>query len=160
VGSGRASRLLVARRGCHLDIHRHSRERAGMGDRGGSAVGARYIVREDDTTQTVLNIKRAQGCCPRSPSREVARDQSSFTSRGLPSKGEARALHHQPAPTPGLDHALPFAVSQLLSEAIHVLLHPCPPPARWAEFSEWRHEEIIAREGIFADEPAAATAFA
>ena len=29
----------------HLDHHRHTRERAGMRDRGGSAVGARYIVR-------------------------------------------------------------------------------------------------------------------
>ena len=83
----------------HLDIHRHSRDRAGMGDRGGSAVGAKYIVRgRKDTTQTVLNIERAQGCCPWSPSQEGARGQSSSARRGLPSKGEARALHHQPAP--------------------------------------------------------------
>ena len=32
---------------------------------------------------------------------------------------------------------------------------PCPT-FRWAEFSEWRHEELIAREGILAVEPAAA----
>ena len=39
----------------HLDIHRHPRERAGMGECGGSAVGARYIVRgREDATQTVL----------------------------------------------------------------------------------------------------------
>ena len=83
----------------HLDIHRHSRERAGMGDRGGSSVGAKYIVRgRKDTTQTVLNIERAQGCCPWSPPQEGARGQSSSARRGLPSKGEARALHHQPAP--------------------------------------------------------------
>ena len=81
-----------------LDIQRHSGERAGKRDRGGSAVGARYIVRGDDTTQTVLNIKRAQGCCPWSPPQEGARDQSSSARRGLLSKGEARALHHQPAP--------------------------------------------------------------
>ena len=80
------------------DFHRHSRERAGMGDRGGSAVGARYIVRGRTTRHKLLNIKRAQGCCPWSPSREGARDQSSFMRRGLPSKGEAHALHHQPAP--------------------------------------------------------------
>ena len=49
----------------HLDIHRHSRERAGMGECGGSAVGAKYIVRgSKDTTQTVLNINGAQGFCP------------------------------------------------------------------------------------------------
>ena len=37
-------------------------EQAGKRDRGGSAVGARHIVREHATTQTVLNkdIKRAQ----------------------------------------------------------------------------------------------------
>jgi hypothetical protein len=37
-------------------------EQAGKRDRGGSAVGARYIVREHDTTQPVLNkdVKRAQ----------------------------------------------------------------------------------------------------
>ena len=54
----------------HLDIHRHSRERAGKKDRGGSAVSARYIVTcilllivrgRYDTTQTLSNkdIKRA-----------------------------------------------------------------------------------------------------
>ena len=37
-------------------------EQSGKRDRGGSAVGARHIVREHDTTQPVLNkdIKRAQ----------------------------------------------------------------------------------------------------
>jgi hypothetical protein len=60
---------------------------------------ARYIVRgRKDATQTVLNIEGAQGCCPWSPPQEGARDQSSSARRGLPSKGEARALHHQPAP--------------------------------------------------------------
>ena len=83
----------------HLDIHRHPRERAGMGECGGSAVGARYIVRgREDATQNVFNIKRAQGCCPWSPPQGGARGQSSSARRGLPSKGEARALHHQPAP--------------------------------------------------------------
>ena len=85
-----------------LEHHRHTRERAGMRDRGGSAVGARYIVRGGTTRHncTVLNknIEGAQGLCPWSPSQEGARDQSSSARRGLPSKGEARALHHQPAP--------------------------------------------------------------
>ncbi len=50
-------------------IHRHPRERAGMGECGGSAVGARYIVRgKEDATQTVLNINRAQ--CPWSPKKK------------------------------------------------------------------------------------------
>jgi len=100
----------------HLDIHRHPRERAGMRECGGSAVGARYIVRgRKDTTQTVLNIKRAQGCCPWSPPQEGARDQSSSARRGLPSKGEARALHHQPAPASTLTIALLFALYRNLS---------------------------------------------
>ena len=91
----------------HLDIHRHPCERAGIGDRGGSAVGAKYIVRgRRDTTQTVLNIKRAQGSCPWSPPQEGARDQSSSARRGLPSKGRARALLHQPAPALTLTIAL------------------------------------------------------
>ena len=63
-----------------LDIQRHPSERAGKRDRGESAVGARYIVRGNDTTQTVLNknIEGAQGFCPLSPSQEGARDQSSL----------------------------------------------------------------------------------
>jgi hypothetical protein len=74
-------------------------EQACKSDRRGSAVGAGYVVRGHDTTQTVLNkdIKRAQGFCPWSPSQEGARDQGSSARRGLSSKGEARALHHQPA---------------------------------------------------------------
>jgi hypothetical protein len=52
------------------------------------------------------NLKRAQGFCPWSPSQEGARDQSASARRGLPSKGEARALHHQPRPSIDLDHAL------------------------------------------------------
>jgi len=67
-------------------------EQAGKRDRGGSAVGARHIVREHDTTQPALNkdIKRAQGVCPCSPSQEGARGQGSSACRGTPSKGEAR----------------------------------------------------------------------
>ena len=86
-------------------------EQAGKRDRGGSAVGARHIVREHDTTQPVLNkdIKRAQGVCPWSPSQEGARGQGSSACRGTPSRGEARALHHQPRPSIDLDHALPGA---------------------------------------------------
>ena len=37
--------------------------------------------------------------CPWSPMQEGARDQSASACRGLPSKGEARALHHQPRPS-------------------------------------------------------------
>jgi hypothetical protein len=53
------------------------------------------------------NIKRAQGCGPWTPSQEDATDQSASARRGLPSEGEARALHHQPRPSIDLDHALP-----------------------------------------------------
>ena len=75
-------------------------EQAGKRDSGGSAVGARHIVREHDTTQPVLNkdIKRAQVVCPWSPSQEGARGQGSSACRGTPSRREARALHHQPVP--------------------------------------------------------------
>jgi hypothetical protein len=90
-------------------------EQAGKRDRGGSEVGAleapsartsavrfpaRHIVREHHTTQPVLNkdIKRAQGVCPWSPSQEGARGQGSSACWGTPSRGEARALHHQPFP--------------------------------------------------------------
>jgi len=83
----------------HLDIHTHPRERAGMGKPRGIGSGCEiHSAREEDTTQTVLNIEGAQGCSPWSPPQEGARDQSSSARRGLPSKGEARALHHQPAP--------------------------------------------------------------
>ena len=83
----------------HLGIHIHSCKLAVMGNRGGLAVGAKYIVRgKEDTTQTVLNIEREQGFSPWSPSQEGARDQSSSARQGLPSKGEARTLHHQPDP--------------------------------------------------------------
>ena len=68
----------------HLDIHRHPRERAGMGECGGSAVGARYIVRgREDATQNVFNIKRAQGCCPWSPPQEGARGQNSSINQSI-----------------------------------------------------------------------------
>ena len=82
-------------------------EQAGKRDRGGSAVGARHIVREHDTTQPVLNkdIKRAQGVCPWSPSQGGARGQGSSACRDTPSRGEARALHHQPVP--GLTLTMP-----------------------------------------------------
>ncbi len=43
-----------------------------------------------------------------SPSQEGSRDQRSFTRRGMPSKGEVRALHHHPVP------ALTFTMSYLL----------------------------------------------
>jgi hypothetical protein len=51
-----------------------------------------HSAREDDATQTVLNIKRAQGFCPWIPPQEGARGQSSSARHDLPSKGSARAL--------------------------------------------------------------------
>jgi len=58
-------------------------EQGGKRERGGSAVRARHIVREHDTTQPVFNkdIQRAQGVCPWSPSQEGARARSSSSSR-------------------------------------------------------------------------------
>ena len=41
-----------------LDHHRHTRERAGMRDRGGSAVGARYIVRGGTTRHNCTVLKK------------------------------------------------------------------------------------------------------
>ena len=40
-----------------------------------------HSAREEDTTQTVLNIEGAQGCSPWSPPQEGARDQSSSARR-------------------------------------------------------------------------------
>jgi len=81
---------------------RHSKTfKRARGHRGPRGIGSGCEInsaREENATKTVLNINRAQGCCPWSPSREGALDQSSSACRGLPSKGEARALHHQPAP--------------------------------------------------------------
>jgi hypothetical protein len=85
---------------------RHSKtfiasQRARGWDRGESAVGARHIVREHDTTQPVLNKdkKRAQGqTAPGVPRKRVLGGQGSSACRGTPSRGEARALHHQPVP--------------------------------------------------------------
>jgi hypothetical protein len=59
---------------------------------------------------TVFTTKRARDFYPStlSPSQEGSRDQRSFTRRGLPSKGEVRALHHHPVP------ALTFTMSCLL----------------------------------------------
>ena len=78
----------------------YTRARGHEGPRGIGSGCEIHSARGDDTTQTVLNknIEGAQGFCPWSPSQEGARDQSSSARRGLPSKGEARALHHQPAP--------------------------------------------------------------
>ncbi len=104
-----------------IDIHAIAQSK-GIAVSGGSALGAKYIVRgRKDTTQTVLNIKRAQGFCPWSPSREGARDQSSFMRRGLPSKGEARAIHHQPAPA--LTLTMPCLCSLLSRPGVETLKH-------------------------------------
>jgi len=138
----------------HLDIHRHSRERAGMGDRGGSAVGARYIVRgRKDTTQTVLNIEGAQGCCPWSPPQEGARDQSSPARRGLPSKGEARALHHQPAPALTLTIALLFALYR--PSRVVSLAFDCRERCRDAvpRLSPWGAAVVIGSPNLSASSP-------
>ena len=101
-------------------------EQAGKRDSGGSAVGARHIVREHDTTQPVLNkdIKRAQVVCPWSPSQEGARGQGSSACRGTPSRGEARALHHQPVPA--LTLTMP-CISCSLSR------HPSPHPPSFTQ---------------------------
>jgi hypothetical protein len=72
-------------------------------------VGERYVVRRH-TAQTVLNeeYKASARLLPLESLQlpEGSRDQSSSACRGLPSKGEARALHHQPRPNLDLDHAL------------------------------------------------------
>jgi hypothetical protein len=85
-------------------------ERAGKNDRGGLGDGCEIRsakTRHNTNCIKQGNIKRAQDCCPWSPPQGGARDQSASARRGLPSKGEARALHHQPRPCIDLDHALP-----------------------------------------------------
>ncbi len=80
-------------------------------------------ARGDDTTQLYCiqqEYRGAQGVCPWSPSQEGARDQSSSARRGLPSKGESRALHHQPAPA--LTLTMPCFCSTRHSTGVCVLL--------------------------------------
>jgi hypothetical protein len=104
-----------------LDIQRHSWRASGQeGPRGIGSGCEVHSARTRHNTNCIKrgNIKRAQGCCPWSPPQGGARDQSASARRGLPSKGEARALHHQPRPSIDLDHALP-----LLSSAHWLLDH-------------------------------------
>jgi hypothetical protein len=80
VNGQRADSVHLVKKLCsfyHLDIQRHSSERAGIGDRGEPAVGAKYIVRGRRTHINCIEYKRAQGFCPWSPPREGALDQSS-----------------------------------------------------------------------------------
>ena len=81
---------------------RHSETfRRARGQEGPRGIGSGceiHSAREGRRHTNCINIKRAQGCCPWSPPQEGARGQSSSARRGLPSKGEARALHHQPVP--------------------------------------------------------------
>ena len=72
-------------------------ERADKSDCGG--LGDRCEIRSAKTRHNTNcinqgNIKQAQGCCPWSPPQGGARDQSASARRGLPSRREARALHH------------------------------------------------------------------
>jgi hypothetical protein len=77
-------------------------EQAGKRDRGGSAVGA-LEAHSARTRHNTTCIKQgyktsARPNSPWSPSQEGARGQGSSACRGTPSRGEARALHHQPVP--------------------------------------------------------------
>ena len=72
---------------------RHGEPR-GIG-RGCEIHSAREEGRDTDCIEYKASARRFG---PWSPPQEGARDQSSSGRRGLPSKGEARALHHQPAP--------------------------------------------------------------
>ena len=104
-GKGRVKKWISAPRGETLlplppqPIERFMASARSKATAEGWRVGARYVVR-DNTKRTVINkeIKRVQGFCPWSPPQESVRNQSSSARRCLPSKGEARALHHQPAP--------------------------------------------------------------
>jgi len=72
-------------------------ERADKSDCGGLGDGCEVRsakTRHNTNCINQGNIKQAQGCCPWSPPQGGARDQSASARRGLPSKGEARALNH------------------------------------------------------------------
>ncbi len=109
----RAGSVHLAERLCSFSSSTHRAfhgERAGKNDRGG--LGDRCEIRSARTRHHTNcskqgNVKRAQGCRPWSPPQGGARDQSASARRGLPSRREARALHHQPRPSIDLDHALP-----------------------------------------------------
>ena len=106
-------------------------EQAGKRDRGGSAVGARHIVREHDTTQPVfvlnkdINERKAK-----QPLESLARGCSGsrfFCVPGTPSRGEARALHHQPVPA-------------------MTLTMPCISCSR-STFDRWIHQVPLEHDG-------------
>ena len=66
-----------------------------------------HSAREEGRDTNCIKYRRsARRFGPWSPPQEGARDQSSSVRQGLPSKGEARALHHQPAPALTLTIAL------------------------------------------------------
>ena len=84
-----------------LDIQNHSWRASGQeGPRGiGSGCEAHSARTRHNTTCIKQGYKTsARPNSPWSPSQEGARGQGSSACRGTPSRGEARALHHQPVP--------------------------------------------------------------
>ena len=118
-------------------------EQAGKRDRGGSAVGVRHIVREHATTQTVLNtdIKRAARSLPLESSARRCSGSKFSARRGLPSKSEARAPHHQPCPSSDLDHALPDALSTGIALSKAMLEKPPHKPLHELRLLLHTHEK-------------------
>ena len=92
-----------------LDIQKHSWRASGQeGPRGiGSGCEAHSARTRHNTTCIKQGYKTsAKSNSPWSPSQEGARGQGSSACRGTPSRGEVRALHHQPVPALTLN--MPF----------------------------------------------------
>jgi hypothetical protein len=87
----------------------------GLGEAGDECEVRSARTRHNTNCINQGNVKRAQGCCPWSPPQGGARDQSASARRGLPSKGEARALHHQSGLAPALTLTTPCLCSLLLT---------------------------------------------
>jgi hypothetical protein len=89
-------------------------EQAGKRDRGGSAVGAleAHSARtRHNTTCIKPGYKTRARLLPLESSARGCSGSKCFCAPGLPSKGGARALHHQPRLSIDLDHALPLLSS-------------------------------------------------
>ena len=91
----------------------------------GWGMGARYVTRHNTNCIKRGKVKRAQGCCPWSPSQEGARDQSASARRGLPSKGEARALHHHRSVCCGPAAEPNFGDSSMMSSPKNLARRSC-----------------------------------
>ena len=90
----------------HLDHHRHTRERAGMRDRRGSAVGARYIVRGHDTNCIKQEYRRSARLLPLESLARGCSGSKFFCAPGPAVQGRSSRASSPARPSLDLDHRL------------------------------------------------------